>query len=50
MVGNGYDPAWPAKADELGITHIDSGVEAINKFVAEKNVEDVQGERHFRRR
>lgn len=36
--GNGYDPAWPAKADELGITHIDSGVEAIDKFVAEKNV------------
>ena len=36
--GNGYDPAWPAKADELGITHIDSGVEAIDKFVAEKNI------------
>ena len=36
--GNGYDPAWPAEADKLGITHIDSGVEAIDKFVAEKNV------------
>ena len=23
--GNGYDPAWPAEADKLGITHIDSG-------------------------
>ena len=36
--GNGYDPEWPKKADELGITHIDSGVEAINKLVDPKNV------------
>ena len=37
--GNGYDPEWPAKADELGLHHIDSGVEAIDKFVDPKNVE-----------
>lgn len=36
--GNGYDPEWPNKADELGITHIDSGVEAIDKFVNPKNI------------
>ena len=35
---NGYDPEWPNKADELGITHIDSGVEAIDKFVNPKNI------------
>ena len=35
--GNGYDPSWPAKADELGLFHIDSGVDAIKCFVAEKN-------------
>jgi len=37
--GNGYDPEWPAKADELGLHHIDSGVEAIDKFVDPKNIE-----------
>ena len=37
--GNGYDPEWPAKADAMGVTRIDSGVEAINKFVDPKNVE-----------
>jgi len=37
--GNGYDPSWPAKADELGICHIDSGVEAIAKFTDPKNIE-----------
>jgi len=37
--GNGYDPEWPAKADALGLHHIDSGVEAIDKFVDPKNVE-----------
>ena len=36
--GNGYDPKWPDEADKLGITHIDSGVEAINKLVDPKNV------------
>mmetsp|Transcript_40131 Transcript_40131/g.99328 ORF Transcript_40131/g.99328 Transcript_40131/m.99328 type:complete len:722 (+) Transcript_40131:67-2232(+) len=37
--GNGYDKEWPAQADALGISHIDSGVEAINKFVDAKNME-----------
>lgn len=37
--GNGYDPEWPAKADEIGLHHIDSGVEAIDKFVDPKNIE-----------
>ena len=36
--GNGYDPKWPDEADKLGITHIDSGVEAINKLVDPKNI------------
>ena len=32
-------PTWPAKADEIGLFHIDSSVEAIDKFTDEKNVE-----------
>lgn len=37
--GNGYDKAWPAEADRLGLCRIDSGVEAIQRLAAEKNVE-----------
>ena len=37
--GNGYDPAWPEKAVELGIWRIDSGVEAMKRFNDTKNVE-----------
>jgi glutamine synthetase len=36
--GNGYDPEWPDKAQELGIWRIDSGVDAINALGGEKNV------------
>jgi glutamine synthetase len=36
--GNGYDPEWPDKAQELGIWRIDSGVDAINKLGDEKNL------------
>jgi len=37
--GNGYDPNSPDKAVELGVTRIDSGVEAICTLTAAKNVE-----------
>jgi len=37
--GNGYDPAWPAKAEERGIYHIPSGVEAIKRLSLPKNKE-----------
>ena len=36
--GNGYDKSWPAEADKRGIWQIKSGVEAICRFTAEKNV------------
>lgn len=36
--GNGYDPEWPDRADKIGVTRIDSGVEAIKQLTAEKNV------------
>jgi glutamine synthetase len=36
--GNGYDPAWPDKAEGMGIWRIDSGVDAINKLGEEKNL------------
>eukprot|EP00240_Pyramimonas_obovata_P002525 CAMPEP_0118958484 /NCGR_PEP_ID=MMETSP1169-20130426/62644_1 /TAXON_ID=36882 /ORGANISM="Pyramimonas obovata, Strain CCMP722" /LENGTH=736 /DNA_ID=CAMNT_0006906601 /DNA_START=46 /DNA_END=2256 /DNA_ORIENTATION=- len=35
--GNGYDPAWPKKAEEKGLWVIPSGVDAILKFTDEKN-------------
>jgi len=35
--GNGYDPAWPATAEEKGVWRIDSGVEAMCRLSAEKN-------------
>jgi len=37
--GNGYDPAWPSQAEERGIYHIPSGVDAIKKLSDEKNKE-----------
>jgi glutamine synthetase len=37
--GDGYDPAWPAQADARGLWRINSGVEAIRRFTAPKNVE-----------
>ena len=37
--GNGYDPEWPDKATKIGVTRIDSGVEAIKQLTAEKNVD-----------
>lgn len=36
--GNGYDPEWPDKATKMGVTRIDSGVEAIKRLTDEKNV------------
>jgi glutamine synthetase len=36
--GNGYDAAWPAEADKLGLSHIDSCIDAICTMTAEKNV------------
>merc|ERR1719446_1754056 len=35
--GNGYDPSWPATAEEKGIWRIDSGVDAICRLSADKN-------------
>lgn len=35
--GNGYDPAWPAEAEEKGIWRIDSGVDAMCRMSADKN-------------
>ena len=35
--GNGYDKSWPSEADQRGIWRIDSGVEAMLRFTAEKN-------------
>ena len=35
--GNGYDPAWPAEAEEKGIWRIDSGVDATCRMSADKN-------------
>ena len=37
--GNGYDPAWPDDAVKKGIWRIDSGVDAINEFTSDKNIE-----------
>jgi len=36
--GDGYDPEWPAKADELGLHRVDSGVDAIKAMTTPKNV------------
>jgi glutamine synthetase len=36
--GNGYDKEWPAQADARGIWRINSGVEAMQRLTAEKNV------------
>jgi len=36
--GNGYDDAWPAKAEERGLFVIPSGVDAMKCFVAPKNI------------
>ncbi len=36
--GNGYDKEWPAQADARGIWRINSGVDAICRFTADKNV------------
>jgi len=36
--GNGYDKEWPAQADKRGIWRINSGVEALQRFTAPKNV------------
>jgi len=36
--GNGYDPEWPAKAVDLGIWRIDSGVDAMARFDDEENI------------
>ena len=36
--GNGYDPAEQAHLTDLGIWRIDSGVEAICRLTAQKNV------------
>jgi glutamine synthetase len=41
--GNGYDPSWPARADDLGLFHIDSSVEAICQFTAQKNIDLFSG-------
>lgn len=35
--GDGYDPSWPAAAEEKGLWRIDSGVEAMCRLSAEKN-------------
>ena len=37
--GNGYAPEWPQQAVEKGVWRIDSGVEAIERFTDEKNVQ-----------
>merc|ERR1719327_1676627 len=37
--GNGYGETWPADAEKLGLFHIPSGVDAINKLGDEKNKE-----------
>mmetsp|Transcript_12785 Transcript_12785/g.42184 ORF Transcript_12785/g.42184 Transcript_12785/m.42184 type:complete len:327 (-) Transcript_12785:12-992(-) len=37
--GNGYDPAWPDEAVAKGVWRIDSGVDAMARFDADKNVE-----------
>merc|ERR1719356_1259209 len=37
--GNGYDPSWPTNAENLGLYHIPSGVDAINKLSEAKNKE-----------
>ena len=37
--GNGYAPDWPDKAQGMGIWRIDSGVDAINEFTSDKNIE-----------
>ena len=36
--GDGYAPAWPDKAVELGIFRIDSGVDAVAELTADKNI------------
>mmetsp|Transcript_6182 Transcript_6182/g.7087 ORF Transcript_6182/g.7087 Transcript_6182/m.7087 type:complete len:745 (+) Transcript_6182:170-2404(+) len=36
--GNGYDPAWPAQADDLGLAHIDSGIDSIMCLTKDKNM------------
>ena len=36
--GNGYAPDWPSTAEKKGLWRIDSGVEAIKRFTADKNV------------
>jgi len=37
--GNGYGEGWPSEAEKLGLYHIPSGVDAINKLGEEKNKE-----------
>jgi len=37
--GDGYSKEWPIEADKLGVWRIDSGVEAMARITADKNVE-----------
>ena len=37
--GDGYDPGWPAAAEQRGLWRIDGGVQAIGRFTALTNVE-----------
>jgi len=37
--GNGYSEEWPKEAGERGVWRIDSGVEAMARITAEKNIE-----------
>merc|ERR1719161_2795782 len=37
--GNGYGETWPSEAEKLGLYHIPSGVDAINKLSDAKNKE-----------
>mmetsp|Transcript_34832 Transcript_34832/g.75694 ORF Transcript_34832/g.75694 Transcript_34832/m.75694 type:complete len:722 (-) Transcript_34832:66-2231(-) len=37
--GNGYDEAWPSRAEKIGLFNIPSGVEAIKRLSVEKNTE-----------
>merc|ERR1719502_1538383 len=36
--GNGYSEEWPIEAGKRGVWRIDSGVEAMNRLSADKNV------------
>jgi len=37
--GNGYDPKWPDEATKRGTWRIDSGIEAIERYTDQKNVD-----------